>query len=84
MKKKIWLVCKVDGARLPISFRTLDFLASHSYRVRLTDVYDVEIEADYRLKDKVVDLLLAYGCTPKIINLWTLDEASERVKHKQI
>ena len=72
MKRKIYLVCKVDGARLPISFRTLDFLVSHAYRVRLTDIYDVEIEADYSLKDKAVELLLQYNCTPKIINLHKL------------
>jgi len=73
MTGKIWLVSKLDETkRLAITLRQLEFLVKNAYMNSLTDLYDVEIEADYKFKDKAVDLLLGHGCTCKIINLHKL------------
>ena len=61
MERKIWLVCKVDGERLPITYKELKFLIEHAYGHKISELFKIEIAKDYKYFMKAINLCLDYG-----------------------
>jgi len=61
MTKGIWLVCKVDGERLPITYKELKFLIEHAYGHKISELFKIEIAKDYKYFMKAINLCLDNG-----------------------
>jgi len=61
MERKIWLVCKVDGERLPITYKELKFLIEHAYGHKISELFKIEIAKDFKYFMKAINLCLDNG-----------------------